>query len=1155
MYFVLGKKSKYAKFGNAEDIFPHEKSANYFQKSLSPKPKDKHNKLRETIEKLKAKSEIKVKDEFEFELDLPKENKDKYKKQEKEFEEKHTTTGKDKSNVNKFNKPEVYVELDSNNTRDSNASDRGLKKNNTKCNTTIPKPSNFDALSIATEQTLKDINKWLDDTPKFVEFSSASNSPSYVGCDDLETISGKPEPTVKKNEKTNVGKKEPGTKDHKKRNTRDTSKFFKKREVQRTIDRLQPGKSKGNLISNVQNSTKADELFPLGPLSKIKDTKNSLIVKTDTNAPKLSLGSVLDSFGKHNFVDDQKKEEQKILAEIPKENSSIKCNDLSKHEKNLDTSTKDVKEEKKEIDVNVEESGLAGGATPNLSAWFKAFGAPKVQPIQKKNDFKPDGKENEKLEESNNKISKVPAPIISPNTDSLMSPHGQPAPRQRKVSTGSSMSERSSFSQDMDSPRVGMDERGAYPAPYPSPLHRSPSGASPIMSSPRLDISPKATAYPTINGQIRCGFYQDTVSNKSSPDKSCSPKENPQSPYPHYSEHVYTPNTENSYYSYANSPYYTHAPNYSSTNPTPPYNMEGSGTYYDTSKSLTDQYQAKNSHNYTANSPASNKSSPAHPQHSPNLVLSPHSPNIHSPHSPNIHSQHSPNISQHSPINHPQHSPNFHSQQSPHPQTSPHPQPSAHAQHSPGFHIQNSPVLHSAHSPSVMSFDSQNSPVQTQMTAPVQSTPLRIQNQSNFTSESSPKNKTNPLDQDIYNQEQNEVVERSLQQSGQGAIFPVKKRAYNEGDVHQSMHSQRFDNLLNIQQRESHEPQNVPSNTLEKNFDSFSNSTDSPNKSLNMENDNSQNAINLDSSNNSHSLQTSVDTANNQSTKFQNAYPISYGRETACPLNIPNARNMSAVLQPDTVELSKYTNMGYTGPEVNYNKSTLPFSRPESNSINSIPVASQKSIAQLSSTVNQPLTQSMEISRFCTSNTSVSQKYKAVEVNSSNSAHQQTQNNFNSSSRTTDIQNPNVPCGFKSEVTGSRTTFTSPALDVEQPLALGRNLSSFSHLVDRYNNDERLLAGLQSSSTFYTDKGLGTPQLFNKSMSSNTNTLPMFSQADMAAMQQCYNPGIQGSPSLYNRPIPELQNSNTLQSDSKNNLQSQMQEKKKKRKSSKVGEY
>lgn len=179
------------------------------------------------------------------------------------------------------------------------------------------------------------------------------------------------------------------------------------------------------------------------------------------------------------------------------------------------------------------------------------------------------------------------------------------------------MSERSSFSQDMDSPRVGIDERlGAYPAPYPSPLHKSPSGASPVMASPRLDVSPKAPSYPTFNGQIRVGFYQDTVSTKSSPDKSSSPRDNPHSPYSQYSEHMYTPSTTTSIgYAYSNPPYYSQ-PNYSSTNPTPPYNNENlTQSLYDTNKPLTDQYQNKTVPNY------SNESSPASQQHSPNVDL------------------------------------------------------------------------------------------------------------------------------------------------------------------------------------------------------------------------------------------------------------------------------------------------------------------------------------------------------------------------------------------------------------------------------------------------------------------------------------------------------------------------------------------------------
>lgn len=379
------------------DIFD-KKVKNDYSPPLSPKPKDKHNKLRETIEKLKAKSDmahIKIND-YDFELeDHPKENKDK-KKPEKE--DKSKTKSKEKSH--KTQKKDLDLELDGNSTMDSVLSDGKKQKK------PAPKPVNsinknsstMDALSIATEQTLKDINKWLDDTPKFSEFSSASNSPSYGGLDEFDIIAGRvDQPPGKKIDKVPSMRKD--NKDMKRRPPyRDPTKFFKRREIQRTIDRLQPGKSKGNLISNVQ-SAKTDEIFPLGPLSKIKDTKNSLIVKTDTNAPKLSLGTVLDSFGKHKFVDDQKKEEEAA-------SSPVESQEVVQPVPSTVTESETKKEVSKEVSETKEENpggdaGPAdeGGATPNLSAWFKAFGAPKVQPPQKKPETKPEGKESEKSEE------------------------------------------------------------------------------------------------------------------------------------------------------------------------------------------------------------------------------------------------------------------------------------------------------------------------------------------------------------------------------------------------------------------------------------------------------------------------------------------------------------------------------------------------------------------------------------------------------------------------------------------------------------------------------------------------------------------------------------------------------------------------------------
>ncbi|XP_050294423.1 protein split ends-like isoform X2 [Anthonomus grandis grandis] len=781
----------------------------YSPLAFSLKPaKDKHNKLRETIEKLKAKSEISrlqtPPDDFEIDDHL-KENKDKNKK----CDDKHTKTHhKDKNTNNSHNsqKPkknhhhgheqsDLIEPLNQTSHSDKKSSSKKKEKEKLMSEASqpppaLPKPakqSNFEALSLATEQTLKDINKWLDDTPKFGDFSSASNSPSYMmALDDFDLL-GTPRPfEQKKVEKPIIPapmtiapttmpsappKKDavpspavPVSKETKKKPFRDPSKFFnKRREVQRTIDRLQPGKSKGNLITNVQNATKTDEIFPLGPLSKMKDPKNSLIVKTDTNAPKLSLGSVLDSFGKHKFVDDQKKDEEEQEETEKKEKRELTASAEQKKEEadqigeeaKKEDKDKEVKEDVPEATVPPPKDGKdvketkpvedpnAGGPTPNLSAWFKAFGAPKAPPPQKKPD-KPDAKEEETAP-AGSKSERVPPGDPSP---SLESP--QTVSRQRRISTGSSMSERSSFSQDLDSPRVGMEERGAYPAPYPSPLHRSPSsGASPVMASPRPDISPRQ--YPFNGGQLRVGFYQDTVaSSKSSPDKSCSPRENPaNSPYYGTSgEHVYAPNTTQGGYSASytgTSPYYTHPPNYSSTNPTPPYNLDGSSNaYYDTSK-IVDHYQAKPSQNYTANSPASSQASPA-----PQPQLSPHSPNVHPQTSPSIHSPsvHSPSM----------HSPSVHSSQHSHSPQLPSPGQSL---HSPGMSVV---------SPQVNSPGVQNSPIMA-VNSPVNPTSVESYHPQPEDMPESHPSATENVSNDV------------ISAHNQPPVFPVKKRAFLDSDL------------------------------------------------------------------------------------------------------------------------------------------------------------------------------------------------------------------------------------------------------------------------------------------------------------------------------------------------------------------------------------
>lgn len=435
----------------------------------------------------------------------------------------------------------------------------------------------------------------MDTAPKdYSEFSSASNSPSHF-LDDIET---KSDPNDVKKPIKPLEKRGKDQKDLFKRNRLKDPKVIRRREVQRTIDRLQPGKSKGNLLSNIQNTNKPEELFPLGPLAKLRESKNSLVVKSDDAAPKLSLGTVLDSFGKHNFNE----EAEKIPTDLDEGlKDEIVDEPVVKNED--EEVTEEVKEEKKEevIETKPEpvKKEVKNSATPNLSAWFKAFGAPKVQSTQKKKqENETEVKEVSEPVSAQETVQEVVKPveearkIVSPEPDS---PAGlcQPISRQRRGSTGSSMSERSSFSQDMDSsPRMSMDERlgGSYPAPYPSPLHRSPMSASPVMASPRQEETQRAP-YPAINGSIRVGFYQDTVSTKSSPDKSCSPRDQPHSPYQQYSEHVYTPPQQSGNYSYSANPYYTQQPpTYAPTTTT---TMEAKPSYYDTNKPLTDQYNAK----------------------------------------------------------------------------------------------------------------------------------------------------------------------------------------------------------------------------------------------------------------------------------------------------------------------------------------------------------------------------------------------------------------------------------------------------------------------------------------------------------------------------------------------------------------------------------
>lgn len=233
--------------------------------------------------------------------------------------------------------------------------------------------TNMEALELETEQTLKDINRWLEHTPRYPEFNSASNSPSRFNnlLDDFDTVTAKLDPadfrrpvalsvetaasamTTSPSKSASASNKLLSPKDriqHEKDGTSSATSPVvhkqtiqltgippppgphkrelkepkrkslkekitgvpppKRKDVHRTIERLQPGKTKGNLINTIHNALKPEDT-PLHTSSiiKPKEVKNSLVQETKDSGPKLSLGTVLNTAGfglgqQHNFGDE-----------------------------------------------------------------------------------------------------------------------------------------------------------------------------------------------------------------------------------------------------------------------------------------------------------------------------------------------------------------------------------------------------------------------------------------------------------------------------------------------------------------------------------------------------------------------------------------------------------------------------------------------------------------------------------------------------------------------------------------------------------------------------------------------------------------------------------------------------------------------------------
>ncbi|XP_076169540.1 uncharacterized protein LOC143147811 isoform X2 [Ptiloglossa arizonensis] len=585
--------------------------------------------------------------------------------------------------------------------------------------------SSIQALNQATEQTLHDINKWLDDAPKLSEFSSGSDSPIFHSS----VESGRSGPKVE------APRKRPSS-----------IKIFgphgptRPKKIQRTIDRLQPGKSKGNLLLKKPlnlPSVNANETT-VYQLTSDNDQAN----KNADEEPKLSLGTVLKnvdsiqlicksivSSPNPNFSNDDEEEDHNALPTAPV--PSLKEEKSSTGKTTIQTPT--VAEESKDSQSSAKETQKPKAATPNLSAWFKAFGAPKSK---KKDEESEDG--------ATKKDGEVQEVFCG---------------RQRRVSTGgSSVSESvSSFSQESPPGRAGRSPQGqpvmasvepqirgagfyqdalsTGSSPYNSPYYATPPRYSAqLPPTPSPQNHPLSPAYPSSSYE-QAPLYSQIPAQQSHPTFQKSPQENsgetyhqlsptfpqrsPQANFPQNSTPTETYNQQLQPTNQNPSPVYSqHSPQpiqqvYPQSSPQPPpSNYSQPSPQQPPTPKYSQLSPQQNAANYSQPSPQASNYSQASPQQ-------PHSPYSQpSPQAPPSYSQPSPQ-QQHSPYaQSPQQSSSY-SQLSPQPpstysQPSPQPPPVFPQQSQPSNFSHPSPQTHSAgysqSSPQPLTVYSQPSP-------------------------------------------------------------------------------------------------------------------------------------------------------------------------------------------------------------------------------------------------------------------------------------------------------------------------------------------------------------------------------------------------------------------------------------------------------------
>lgn len=309
---------------------------------------------------------------------------------------------------------------------------------------------------------------------------------------------------------------------------------LRQKKVQRTIDRLQPGKSKGNLLlkkpTSLTNGNSTDTVINNTMIDIVKPKRES------DDEPKLSLGTVLkntdsiQSFCKNlvcspNPTLSNEDEEADSLN-----NSSFPTSIATKEDQvliaNEIVEISSASEILKENVSVINDTQKLKSTTPNLSAWFKAFGAPKSK------------KKDDEVEESEGNLKK----------ESELTEVGI---RQRRMSIGgSSVSESiSSFSQEspparsVQSPQntqvsittdssirgagFYQDALNAGTSPYNSPYYATPprySAQLPATPSPQNHtLSP---IYPSSVTFEQSSFYsQDNHTSYQKPSPQASPNE------------------------------------------------------------------------------------------------------------------------------------------------------------------------------------------------------------------------------------------------------------------------------------------------------------------------------------------------------------------------------------------------------------------------------------------------------------------------------------------------------------------------------------------------------------------------------------------------------------------------------------------------------